>query len=79
MNTKKYERNPVIRFKKNLKDDISAGVILEEITDQNMNQNAGGTLDLTNSLCGIYFSKKWGNQGYFCSVTKECSAACQLW
>ena len=57
--------------------DNPCGNVLEEISEQDMDLQVGGTLPtVTVSLCGFVVSKPFGNKGRFCTLTKECQACC---
>ncbi|WP_222612281.1 lichenicidin alpha family lanthipeptide, partial [Bacillus licheniformis] len=50
-----------------------AGNILKELQEEEQHSIAGGTITL--STCAI-LSKPLGNNGYLCTVTKECMPSC---
>ena len=77
MNKSKLLKNPILRNREDYKIVNPVGDTLEEIAEQDMSVQVGGTLPtLTVSLCGIIASKPLGNNGKLCTITKECMASC---
>ncbi|WP_339319382.1 plantaricin C family lantibiotic [Paenibacillus sp. FSL R10-2734] len=72
-------RNPVLQNKIASNMYNPAGSVLEEIGEQEMSLQAGGTISVASIGCDIvYFvaSKYLGNHGYVCTLTKECMPSC---
>lgn len=54
---------------KNRLDLFAADVtLIEELNEDGLDRNAGGRGD---------YSKRLGNTGYFCTLTKECQRICR--
>lgn len=72
-------KNPVLRNKMAMDVSNPAGNVLEEIADQDMSLQVGGTLTLSSLVCTsiTLFSKPIGNGGHVCTLTKECQVMCQ--
>lgn len=64
----KMLQNPVLRFMDSGKINNPAGNVAEEISLQELGDQAGGWFD----------SPALGNQGKYCTVTKECMFICNV-
>ncbi|MBT2599804.1 plantaricin C family lantibiotic [Oceanobacillus kimchii] len=58
-----------------------SGDIFSEISDEEMYKLSGGsaeTQDITLPIDLCWLSRLGGNQGWFCTITKECQVNCNV-
>lgn len=66
MSSTEMLKNPVLRFKYSMDEHNPAGDLLVEVTEQ----------DFASNISGGYDSEGLGNQGKYCTLTRECQRIC---
>lgn len=66
-------KNPVLRHKLAAPVDHPAGFVLDEVAE-----HEACVRELTAGAAEVDLSKRLGNTGSFCTLTKECQWICQI-